>query len=314
MRVIYQNLPSKRISCVTTLGVFDGVHTGHQLILKGVKKNAQRCRALSCVITFDRLPEEVLHTSSNYQHISHIPGFLTSMSEKTRLLASFGLDYIWFLKTTPSLLRLSAQEFIKFIVRYLRIKEFIVGEDFRFGYLGKGDISFLKHIGQKNNFAIHVVKKRKIKGHIVSSSLIRTLVAKGAFKKARTYLGHDYSLEARVIPGKGLGNKLGFPTANLSTKGYLIPGQGVYATRVRALGKTYIGAVNIGRSPTAGVGSGVLTEAHIIGFRGRLVNKTIIVTFLDKIRNEKKFSTLAHLAEAIHKDVNFISRNYHLPK
>lgn len=311
MRVIYRTLPNRKISCVATLGVFDGVHTGHRAILAQTKKRAAARRVRACVITFDKLPEEVLHTSSNYRRIFQVPGSLTDMQEKTYLLnAALPRGAVWFLKTTPALLRLSAEEFMTFLFRFLRIKEFIVGEDFRFGYRGKGNLSFLRHIGAHNNFTVRVVKKRKIAGGVVSSSAIRALVTAGDFKKTRTYLGRAYRLSGHVVCGKGLGRRLGFPTANLETGSRLVPGEGVYAAYVRARGKTYVGAVNILRT---GPGAQALTEVHIIGFRGRLVHNKIEVIFIDKIRNEKKFPTQARLAAAIRRDVHFISAHYHLP-
>jgi riboflavin kinase/FMN adenylyltransferase len=304
MKVVYGNLASKKKECVATIGVFDGIHLGHQSILKKVVKEAAKKNINSLVITFDIPPQKFLD--------KNFDGCITDFEEKKKLIKSLGISYLWFLKTSHSLLKLSGSEFINYILNRFPIKKLIVGEDFRFGYKGKTDINYLKKVGELYGFNLISIKKKKERGKVISSSLIRKLIAKGNFKRIRTFLGRDYSLKGEVIRGRGYGKKIGFPTANINAYGYVIPSKGVYAAYTNIGKKRYLCAINIGTRPTVAKSKKIALEAHIINFHRNIIGKTIDLFFLKKIREEKRFSSLEGLKRTIKKDIAYILKNYRL--
>ena len=319
MKVIYDKLPFKKKKCVATIGVFDGIHLGHRFVLEKVKKEALKDSIVSLVITFDVLPQQFLNNKSYYN--SWKPrkpffGCVIDFEQKIPLIKDLGIDYLWFLKTNQHLLRLSAREFVSYICRYFEIKEIIVGEDFCFGYQGTGDINLLKEISRQYGFKLTVFKKKKVHENVISSSYIRQLIRKGEFKEVKENLGRNFSLKGKVIRGKGLGVKLGFPTANIVTHDYVVPLSGVYSAYVIIKNKVYLGAVNIGVNPTIKKDKETVFEVHIINFCENISGKTIEIIFLEKIRQEHKFSSLDKLKAAIEKDIDLVISKYSvsLPK
>lgn len=313
MKVIYKKLPSRKVKAIVTIGSFDGVHLGHQFILKKVKQQSQQKGLKSVVITFDVPPRQFLNksgsTSSKRPQKSFL-GCLTNLEEKTLLIKSSGIDYLWILKTRESFLGLSADDFMAFILKYFDVNTFIVGQDFHFGYKGQGNVDYLQKLKKKYNFKVTVVTKKSKKELIISSSLIRNLVKKGQFRKAKDILGRHFSLKGNVTKGKGLGSKIGFSTANIFIPGHIIPGRGVYATYVVLEKKVYLAAVNIGVRPSLGKRGKEVVEVHIINFGRNILGKKLKVIFLQKIRAEKKFKSRRSLSKAIEKDVNFITTKY----
>lgn len=302
MKVVYKNLPSKRKECVAAIGVFDGIHRGHQFILKKLKADSLRLSLPALLITFDILPQLVLN--------KRFGGCLMDLDDKKAVLRSLNLDYLWFLPTRTSLLRLSGEEFIKFILNHFCIRKIIVGEDFRFGYRRGRDIKCLRKFARQHCFEVAVLKKKVIAGRIISSSLIRELIQKGDFKTVKKFLGRNYSLKGEVRRGRRFGRKLGFPTANIYTTDYVIPAPGVYAAQGYIGKRSYPAAVNIGANPTVSRRGQKTMEAHIINFRGCLLGKIIKVTFLEKIRDEEKFPSVALLAAAIAQDIRYVKAQY----
>jgi len=306
MKVIYKNLPSKKKACVATIGVFDGIHRGHQFILKKLKEEARRFELPALLITFDTLPRLIL--------AKHFPGCLTDLADKQAILKSLDLDYLWLLQTRPSLLRLSGEEFITFILNHFSVRKIVVGEDFRFGWRRERDINCLRKFARQYDFEVAVLKKKTAGGRIVSSSLIRGLVQNGDFKTAKKLLGRSYSLKGEVCRGRRLGRKLGFPTANIHTSTYVIPASGVYAAAIPLGRNFYAAAINIGTKPTVSRSGQKTLEAHIIGFRRYLLGRTIKVIFLEKIREEKKFPSLEELKAAIARDIRYITKKFSVNK
>jgi riboflavin kinase/FMN adenylyltransferase len=325
MKIIYKELPSKRKRCVVTIGVFDGIHLGHQFILREVKKHARKEGISSLVITFDIPPYVLLGKK--------FLGYLSSFEEKKKLLEFIGIDYLWVLKVNKYIIKLSEVEFLKYISRYFCIKEMVVGDDFRFGYKGKGNIYSLKRLSRIFKFNLVILKKKRKKGEVISSSLIRMMIKKGDFKRVKMFLGREYSFRGRVRRGEGIGEKVGFPTANIDVSGYIIPPHGVYAAYVYMGKRKYLGAVNVGIRPTVSSSSHnkrVLRfsydrerphilpfklchcrfEVHIINFHRYIYGKIINVVLLEKIRREKKLPSLQKLKEEIKKDIEYILKKY----
>ncbi|MDP2922911.1 MAG: bifunctional riboflavin kinase/FAD synthetase [Candidatus Omnitrophota bacterium] len=313
MRVIYEKLPSKRKKCVATIGAFDGVHLGHKFILKRVKNKALKRGIYSLVITFDIHPRKLLSKkflTSDKAFLGHI----ADHRQKKNLIKSLGINCIWFLKTHHSFLKLSGRDFLEYVLRHFDICELIVGEDFRFGYRGEADVSYLDKVSKFYNFNLTVIKKIKKTKVAISSSLIRRMIRDGEFKKVRTFLGRNYYLEGKVIRGVGIGKQLGFPTANIHVFDYILPKRGVYAAYIDTLKKRYLCGVNIGTRPTITTSQKEVVEAHIINFKKNILGKIVRIHFLEKIRGEKEFSSNTRLKNVINDDINYIHKRYRIPK
>jgi riboflavin kinase/FMN adenylyltransferase len=296
MRLIYKKLPSSRLKgCIATIGVFDGVHRGHQYILRKIKNEAEKKDKPSLVISFDTPPEKILHPKKDFD------GYITDYKQKSFLIESLGLDYLWILKTDLGLLRFSAQGFLSYINKYFKIDELIVGDDFRFGVNAKAGIKQLRKIADSYGFGLEVIEKKIFEGRIVSSSLVKELISLAKVNKVKKFLGRNYTLKGKVKRGKGVGRKLGFPTANLDTFDYILPAQGVYAAYSKVDKREFLSAVNINSNDF---------EVHLINFSGNILDKVIEVTFLRKIRDEIEFQSKDKLARCIKKDVEIITSKY----
>jgi len=313
MKVIFNRLPFKRVKCVATVGVFDGIHLGHQFILKKVREAAREKGLSSLLITFDIPPQQFLNKKKLLHHRRPEKAFigsLTSRDEKINLVSSLGIDYLWFLRTKRSLLGLSAKSFINYIQNYFNIEKLIVGKDFRFGHKGTGDLNDLKRLASEHRFNLSIIRKKAKDNKIISSSLIRQLIQKGKLSQAKQLLGRCFSLKGRVVKGRGVGSKLSFPTANISASNYLIPACGVYAAYVILGKKTYLSAINIGMMPRLGKAKGLVVEAHILNFKKNILGKPIKIVFLERLREEKKFSSSKDLVKAINKDIKHLTSKY----
>ena len=307
MRVIYEKLPSKKINCVATIGAFDGIHLGHQFILKKLLQLSVNKSLPSLVITFDVPPKQFL---SKTKKVSSFKGCISDFDEKITILRSLGIDCSWFLKTNKKLLESSARSFIDYIFNYFNIKKLIVGEDFHFGHGASTHAEYLKKLKKTHNFKICIIRRKKKNNTTISSSLIRGFISNGQMEKAKTFLGRNFSLKGQITKGRGVGMRLGFPTANLSISGSLLPEHGVYAGYVIRGKKTYLAAINIGLVPTLTKRKNTKLEAHLINFRGNLLGKQIKIVFIKKIRNEHKFRSPDELKRAIKKDIHSISSKY----
>ena len=286
-------------NCVATIGKFDGVHLGHQLILDQLKQKAEQFGLPSLVILVEPHPEEFFA-----QDADSCPARLTILQEKIELLESFGIDFVLQLKFDQQLSELSAEDYITdILVGGLGVKSFIVGNDFRFGHQRKGNFELLIEAGKQYGFEVVETAAYERNGHRISSTYIREQLAKADFTLVEQLLGRPYSIKGEVVRGKQLGTDLGFPTCNIKPQRLRIPLHGVYACEVRLVDRYRPAAVNIGYRPTVTESGEALLEAHILDFNEDLYGKTIEVIFRQKIREETKFSGLEELKRHISADV-----------
>lgn len=286
-------------SCVATIGKFDGVHLGHQLILDQLNQKAEQFDLPSLVIVVEPHPEEFFASDAR-----SCPARLTILKEKLELLDSFGIDFVFLLKFDKALSELSAQAYIAdILVKGLGVKSFIVGNDFRFGHQRKGDFSLLQEAGEQFGFEVVETAAYERNGHRISSTFIREQLANADFTLVEQLLGRPYSIKGEVVQGAQLGADLGFPTCNIKPQRLRIPLHGVYACEVRLVDYYRPAAVNIGYRPTVTESGEALLEAHILDFNEDLYGKTIEVIFRQKIREELKFSGLDELKSQISADV-----------
>ncbi|MBL6905070.1 bifunctional riboflavin kinase/FAD synthetase [Gammaproteobacteria bacterium] len=286
-------------SCVATIGKFDGVHLGHQLILDQLNQKAEQFDLPSLVIVVEPHPEEFFASDAR-----SCPARLTILKEKLELLDSFGIDFVFLLKFDKALSELSAQAYIAdILVKGLGVKSFIVGNDFRFGHQRKGDFSLLQEAGEQFGFEVVETAAYERNGHRISSTFIREQLANADFTLVEQLLGRPYSIKGEVVQGAQLGADLGFPTCNIKPQRLRIPLHGVYACEVRLVDHYRPAAVNIGYRPTVTESGEALLEAHILDFNEDLYGKTIEVIFRQKIREELKFSGLDELKSQISADV-----------
>lgn len=297
--------------CVLTIGNFDGVHRGHQQILTSAKQAAVDKGAKLLVMTFEPHPLAVLRPGK-------APGILTPLPLKGHLIGEFGADYLFVVESTPELLVLSARDFVqRFLVDSVRPSLVVEGEGFNFGSGRSGSIHTLQELAAANGFEVAVIIAEQVelsagRSVTVSSTIIRNLLAEGNVADAATALGRPYRLIGRIIPGRGKGRRLGFPTANMKLPKQVIPAQGVYAghaliadtpEQILAGRANVPTALSIGTSATYGDTQPLLIEAHLLVENvGELYNKYIAMDFVQQIRPQKKFETESALAAQIAKD------------
>lgn len=287
---------------VVTIGVFDGLHRGHDFILKEVASRAKQLRCPSLAITFWPHPQKSL----NKNFLGHI----MTLEDRIKGIVSLGIDYVWVFRINRSFLNTRGLNFMKNLTDRFSIKELVVGQDFKCGHRGLWTIAQIRQFCLARKINLRVVKKMRIARKVISSSLVRKLIREAKFKQAKRFLGRDYVFKSRVIRGTGTGLKLGCPTANLNSDSFLIPRHGVYAVCVYLKGRKYLGAVNIGRKPTVSDVKKISFEVHILNFDGNITGKEIAVIFLGRIRDEKKFPSLISLRKAIKKDLDSITAKY----
>ncbi len=285
---------------ITTLGVYDGVHLGHQEIIKKTVLAAKKYNHPSMLITFNPHPRTVLSkTSADFLPI------LTSPEEKNSYLKTTGLDSVLILETTRELLNIEADDFIKqILLKGISAKKVIVGYNYHFGKNRTGTPEFLEKSGSKYDLKTMIIPAFSINKQVVSSSRIRDYLKNGKIEEANQLLGRPYSMFGKIIKGTGTGRKLGFPTANIDIENSykLIPENGVYITKTFLNGKPYFGICNIGFRPTFN-GTFRTIEIHIISPPELdLYGETVKVEFLEKLRDEKKFSHIDELKVQISKD------------
>lgn len=300
MNVLFgsNNLKNNEYAAVG-LGNFDGLHIGHMSLINTLISEAKINKLCSIVYTFVIHPENITRKKLvNY--------LLTNSEKKIELLKSTNLDNLVFEDFNEEYSRMSPEDFIKkILIKKLKIKLAVVGFDYRFGYKGQGDIELLKEYGKKNDFKVIVIPPIKLKDEIVSSTLIRGLVKKGDMDGVFKYLGRHFSLTGDVIKGRNVGNKIGFPTANINIdQDYIIPKQGVYITKTVFNNEIFQSVTNIGYNPTFDGIENLCIETHILDFDSHIYGKKIEVFFLKRLRSEKKFKTVNELIKQLKKDVN----------
>lgn len=279
---------------VLTLGNFDGLHLGHLKIIKGVAARAKRLGVPSVVYTFDPHPLKVVAPHKS-------PPLLIDTDEKVRLIEAAGIDCLIFARFTREFAEKHPRQFVEEVIVALSVKEVWVGHDFKFGRSKAGTVEYLKELGEEFGFKVVVIEAYKKGGHIVSSSRIRALIAKGKVGEAAGLLGRRYSIKGVVVKGTNIGKEIGFPTANLGVESELVPANGVYAALAAIGSKTLPAVLNIGHAPTFG-GKETAVEVHLMDFSSDLYGKRIEVSFVRRLRSEKAFRSKDELVAQIRKD------------
>ncbi|MPL94684.1 Riboflavin biosynthesis protein RibF [bioreactor metagenome] len=282
-----------------TVGFFDGVHTGHRFLIAELKKESAKRGLKSMVITFKVHPRKVLHAA-------YLPQLLTSAEEKLEQLKSTDVDEVVELDFTTEMAQLTAAEFIKQILaEQLGVKLLLVGHDHRFGKNREEGFPEYVAYGKQNGMeVIQATRYSTEQFSHISSSEVRNALLNGEIERANTLLTYPYAFTGYVVSGFQVGKKIGFPTANLNPvePDKLIPAIGVYAVLIDWNGTTYSGMMNIGRRPTLDNGDAVSLEVHIINFDADIYHQQVKVTFIRKIRDEKKFNSVEELIEQLKSD------------
>jgi len=288
---------------VATVGVFDGVHRGHRGIIEKLVASAKQLNCESVIITFNPHPRLVLGNSSEVR-------LLQSLDEKLDRFREAGVDVVLVIPFDASFADIDPSEFIKTVlVDTLKVSKVITGHDHMFGHGRLGDFALLGELGEKHDFEVEQVSAIEHCGRMVSSSAIRNSIMEGDMELANCMLGYQYSLKGKVVRGNQIGKLIGFPTANiqLSDPYKLIPAKGVYASLVRWNGNIYKGMSNIGTRPT--IDANRLTiEVNIFDFDEEIYTETLILYFIHRTRDEKKFGGLEQLKEQLFLDQEKVRR------
>ena len=289
--------PGNRKVCLA-IGVFDGVHLGHQQIIRQTIADANKHNALALVLTFDRHPNSIVAPS-------RVPALIYSPPQKLRTIASLGADHLLLVGFDKNFSELSGEEFVRGLARDLGpIQSICVGADFVFGHKRSGDVALLKKLGGEIGFSVHGLAAISLDGRVVSSTRIRETIRAGKLDGASQMLGRPYAIAGRVVEGDKLGRQLGFPTANLDATGLVLPPNGVYAGLTTVKQKSHRVALNIGFRPTMISAKPELrVEAHLLDFSGELYGADLEIEISEKLREERRFASPAELREQIARDV-----------
>ena len=288
-----------------TIGNFDGLHLGHQAILNNLKEEAKSIGTSTLV--FFTEPHAAEYFSAKGISNTESPPRLCPWREKFRLLNDYGIDYACFLKFNSSLKSMTPENFIKDILEEMNLKSLIVGDDFRFGAERVGDFNLLKEWGNKTNVLVSNTETVIFEGKRVSSTRIREALLKSDFNLAASLLGRPYIYSGKVVYGNQLGRTINVPTANLWIPKQKLSISGVYAVTCMHKGANYKGIANMGVRPTVG-GEQPVLEVHLFDFNDEIYGHRIDVEFKFKIRDEKKFESLAFLKEQIQKDISLAKK------
>lgn len=281
---------------VVCIGAFDGVHLGHRAVLARVRERARELNLDSVVASFEPLPREF------FAHGRPVPR-LSSLREKIEQFGDAGIERVLLLRFNAALAAMTAQEFVeRVLVERLNAREIWVGEGFRFGHARGGDLALLERLGREHGFSANALAPVVLEGERISSSAIRDALAGGSFDLAARWLGRAFSIGGHVVRGQQLGRKLGYPTANVRLGRRISPVFGIFAVRVFGVGDVARpGVASLGVRPTVN-GKEPLLEAHLFDFDGDLYGKRIQVEFVEKLRDEEKFSDLDAMVKQIDRD------------
>jgi len=285
---------------VITIGTFDGVHLGHRQVISKLQKVSEDSAGESVVFTFYPHPRIIVDSKENSLRL------LTTQEEKIAILQRLGIDHLLIYPFTEEFSKLSYDEFVKdILVAKMHLNYLVIGYDHKFGQDRQGDFQSLKKLSLELGFKVERLDELALDENVVSSTKIRRALDEGNIRKANQYLGYQYILMGKVIEGKQLGRKIGFPTANIETfdNHKLVPRDGVYAVRVELKGKFYKGMLNVGIRPTVNYNADNRSiEVHLFDFDEDIYQADIALHFVDKIREEQKFSGLEELRGQLIKD------------
>ncbi len=283
--------------CVA-IGVFDGVHLGHQQVIRQTLADARQHEGVPVVITFDRHPNAVVAPG-------RVPPMLHSLPQKLRAIESLGVANTLLIRFDRAFSEQTGEQFIRSLaLDFGHLHSVCVGSEFTFGHKRSGNVALLKQLGAELKFIVHGLAAVSLDGEPVSSTRIREAVRTGDLDSASQMLGREYSIAGSVIRGDQLGRKLGFPTANLDVAGLILPPNGVYAVHARVAGREHRGALNLGFRPTlASPTPRLQCEVHLLDFAEEIYGEELELTFAAKLRDEQKFPDLAALQSQIHRDL-----------
>jgi riboflavin kinase/FMN adenylyltransferase len=290
-----------------SVGNFDGLHLGHQKILRQVQARARASSLLPAVVTFDPHPAKLLRPEQ-------APRMIQTLAQRLAGFEQMGLDAALVLGFDRALSLLSPEEFVqRILVECMHASAILVGANFRFGHRGAGNVSQLSEIGQRHGFDVEIVAPVELDGVVVSSSAVRSAIAEGRPGDAARLLGRPFSLTGEIRPGAGRGRTILFPTLNLTPEQELLPKLGVYATESVLGGRVYRSVTNVGTRPTFN-GEGVVVESHLFGFNERCTEMPLEVRFHTRLRDEMKFSGPEQLKAQIARDIAAAQQYFSRPR
>ena len=291
------DLNNNRKVCLA-IGMFDGVHLGHQKVLQNAINAASQSNAISVAVTFDQHPANIISPKN-------APSLIQTQAQRNRSIELLGVDAILIIKFNEAFSRKTGKSFIQELAQgFGSIHSISVGNDFMFGHNRDGNFQLLQKLSQELNFLTYGLQPVKLNGQIVSSTRIRSALINGKIDDAKQMLGRKFSIEGPVVKGDGKGRKIGFPTANIDTKNLILPPNGVYASYTKFNGKTHKSLLNIGVRPTIiKPNPSIQVEAHILKFNENIYDQVIDIELIDKLRNEMKFESIEELKKQISCDI-----------
>ena len=280
------------------IGVFDGVHLGHQAVISTSAEHARPKSGTPVVVTFDPHPEKILRPEK-------APHLLTATAHKIALIRTLGVSHLLIIAFDKQFATTEPEDFVQQLVQHSRpLREICVGHEWSFGKNRRGNLQLLTKLGANFDFNVVGIRPVTVNGEIVSSTTIRRAVEAGDFKKAAVMLGREYTILGTVVHGDDLGKKIGFPTANLSAHSEQFPPNGVYFAEAKLEGVVYPGVVNLGYRPTISSGkSDRVLEIHLLDFKGEIYGRDLELRFVRYLRPEKKFDNVDALVRQIECDV-----------
>ncbi|GAB5380383.1 MAG: bifunctional riboflavin kinase/FAD synthetase [Aliiglaciecola sp.] len=286
------NIREQHKGCVLTIGKFDGVHLGHQAVLKNLVKQAKNLRLPATVMVFEPQPEEVFDPQN-------APARLSRLRDKYEQLKALGVDRLLCIRFDQNFSRCSAEDFIEnLLIEKLGVKFLVVGDDFRFGQKRLGNFTMLEKYALQHQFALVSTQSFRHHDCRISSTEIRLALEQGEFGLVKEMLGRDFTISGKVVHGEKKGRTIGFPTANVLLKRCKAPINGVFAVKVNIDARHYDGVANVGTRPTLD-GEKSQLEVHLFDFEQHIYGKRISVAFIKKLRDEKKFDSFELLHEQI---------------
>lgn len=302
------NKLDKHIQRGVALGNFDGIHIGHNQLISTLIQKCKENNLESCVYTFGTHPLTVITGKEG-------PPQITNIYMKKKILQSLGVELLYLEEFNKNFMSLKPDKFVKnILIDKLNCKVVVVGFDYTFGYKAQGNVEFLKKMEKTYGFKVYEINPVTINNTKVGSSIIREYIKSGDIKSANKFLGRYYSIYSKVIHGRGVGSKIGYPTANiLIESSHLIPRSGVYASLVNIDGATYKGATNIGNNPTFG-DNNISVETFIFDFNQKIYGKYIELKFIERLRDQVRFNSIDDLINQMQKDTNYIKNIYNYKK
>lgn len=286
-----------------TLGKFDGLHRGHELLMQNVLKCKKEHGVATVAFTFDMPPR------NRVEEI--VANVLTTNDEKQYIFEKQGIDYLIECPFTKEVMSMEPETFIGWIATSLNMKFVVVGDDFRFGHKRAGDYHTLQEYEKKYGYKTIVLEKLKDSNRDISSTYVREKIADGNIRKANELLGYHYFIKSEILHGKKLGRRIGMPTINMILpENKLLPPNGVYVTEVLVEGKTYMGVTNVGCKPTVSNERTIGVETYIDNFNQDLYGEKIVVSFLEFIRPEMKFASIEELKAQMESDIQVAKKYY----